>query len=650
MCGIGGILYFDPERRAARGLLERMNRLQAHRGPDGAGLHLDGPLGLCHRRLRVIDLSAAGDQPMASEDGAVWIVFNGEIYNFQALRADLLGRGHRFRSRTDTEVLLHLYEEHGPACLPLLRGMFAFAVWDGRQRSLFLARDRFGVKPLYYQLDAGAIRFASEAKALLADPEVPVDPDPAILWQYLTYGVVPGPGSAFRGLARLPPAHYLLCREGRVEVVRYWRLPRARAVERPEAAWCEEIRARLEEAVRIRLASDVPLGAFLSGGIDSAAVVAMMCRAGAGRVRTFSIGFAEPEYDELPSARLVAERFGTEHHELVVRPDAAALLPRLAWQHDEPFGDSSAVPTACVAEMARRQVTVALTGDAGDEAFGGYERYAACGLAAGLDRWPGAGILRAAAAGLGRALPRAGARGGLLARSRRFLAALGDPPERRYGRWLCHVLGDAKRALCTEAFQAAAGEGDDLARLVGLWRESGDTDARAAALAVDLGLYLPDDLLVKADVATMSHALEARSPFVDHELMEFAATIPVGLKVRGFRTKHILREALSGLVPDPILARPKMGFGAPIDHWLRHELRELVEDALLSPRALGRGLVRPQAVRGLVEEHRTGRANHRDALWLLLMLELWHRAHLDADGELAQARRPDAECGVRNAG
>jgi len=643
MCGIAGKLYFDPRRDVARELLERMHQVQAHRGPDASGIHLDGSLGLAHSRLSIIDLSPAGHQPMPNEDGTVWIVFNGEIYNFPELRPDLERRGHRFRSRTDTETILHLYEEHGPDCLRYLRGMFAFAIWDARQRALFLARDRFGAKPLYYHHDREAFRFASEAKALLQDPEVEVRPDPASLSQYLTYGCVPSPASAFRGLQRLPPAHYLTCQDGAVRVERYWRLQRDQQAERPEAEWCREIRERLEEAVRIRLMSDVPLGAFLSGGIDSSAVVAMMRRATTGPLKTFSIGFPEREYDERGYARMVAERFDTEHHELEVRPDAAAILPRLAWHHDEPFGDSSAVPTFYLAQLTRRHVTVALTGDAGDEAFGGYQRYAAITLGARLDGMPGAVLLRAAAAGLGRALPRGGRRGGLLLRGRRFLEGLGETAERRYARWLCQFQGSSKRELCTPEFLAAAGGGDDLAILDRLWRGSGASDACDAALAADLALYLPDDLLVKTDIASMAHGLEVRSPFLDHELMEFAATIPARQKVRGFRTKHILREALRGLLPDPVLSRPKMGFGVPIDHWLRHELKDVLQDTLLSSRAVGRGYFRPDAVRRLAEEHWAGRVNHRDRLWLLLMLELWQRTFIDADGELARQRRTIGE-------
>ena len=639
MCGISGKLYFDPTRSVEREILERMNAVQAHRGPDDSGIYCEGPAGLAHRRLSIIDLSPAGHQPMSNEQGTIWIVFNGEIYNFQALRPDLVRRGHRFRSHTDTEVILHLYEEHGVGCLGFLRGMFAFAIWDAPRRQLLLARDRLGKKPLCYQQDAEALRFASEAKAILQDPAVEARPDPAGISQYLTYGYVPSPGSAFQGMRKLPPAHYLLCHDGKVEVIRYWRLRRDRKLQRSEGEWCREISSRLEEAVRLRLISDVPLGAFLSGGIDSSAVVVMMSRASAVPVKTFSIGFEEPEYDELRFARLVAERFGTEHHELVVRPDAAAVLPKLAWHYDEPFGDSSAVPTYYVAQMTRRHVTVALNGDAGDENFGGYDRYVANLLAASFDRWPGAGFFRRAIRGGLHLWPRSGRRTSLLSRGRRFLDGLTEAPERRYARWFCHFYGERKEDLLSPEFRASLDGADALDLLLTAYRESDAPDFVDATLGVDAAIYLPDDLLVKVDIASMAHSLEARSPFLDHEFMEFAATIPSDLKVRGRVKKYILKRALADLLPGEILYRSKMGFGVPIDHWLRHELRDLVYDTLLCPRCLGRGYFRPATVQRLVDEHVHQRANWHYLLWTLLMLELWHRTYIDGDGELGTARR-----------
>jgi asparagine synthase (glutamine-hydrolysing) len=509
--------------------------------------------------------------------------------------------------------------------------MFAFAIWDGPRRRLFLARDRLGKKPLCYQQDAEAFRFASEAKAILQDPAVEARPDPAGISQYLTYGYVPGPSSAFQGMRKLPPAHYLLCRDGKVEVVRYWRLRRDRKSDRPEAEWCEEILTRLEEAVRLRLVSDVPLGAFLSGGIDSSAIVAMMSRASEGAIKTFSIGFEEPEYDELRYARLVAERFGTDHHELVVRPDAAAILPKLIWHYDEPFGDSSAVPTYYVAQMTRQYVTVALNGDAGDENFGGYDRYVANRLAASFDRWPGAGLFRRAIRGGLHLWPHGGRRGSLISRGRRFLDGLAEVRERRYGRWFCHFHGDRKEELLTPEFRASLNGEDALDILLAAYRESDAPDFVDATLGVDTALYLPDDLLVKVDIASMAHSLEARSPFLDHVFMEFAATIPSNLKIRGRTKKYILKRALAGFLPPEILHRPKMGFGVPIDHWLRHELKDLTYDTLLGPRCLGRGYFRGDIIQRMLDEHVQGKAGWHYLLWTLLMLELWHRTFIDGE-------------------
>jgi asparagine synthase (glutamine-hydrolysing) len=516
--------------------------------------------------------------------------------------------------------------------------MFAFAIWDGPRRQLFLARDRLGKKPLCYQHDTAAFRFASEVKAILQDPQVQARPDASGMLQYLTYGYVPGAFSAFQGVRRLPPGHYLTCREGRVEIVRYWRLRRDRKMQRSEDDWCHEIVARLEEAVRLRLISDVPLGAFLSGGIDSSAVVALMSRVADGPVKTFSIGFDEPEFDELAYARQVATLFATEHHEMIVRPDAAAILPKLAWYYDEPFADSSAVPTYYVAEMTRRHVTVALNGDAGDENFGGYDRYVANLLAASFDRLPGSGLARGAIrAGL-HLLPRAGTRTTTFTRGRRFLEGVAEEPERRYARWFCHFYGDRKAALCTPEFLAARGEADELAALLAAYRDSDAPDFGDATLGADVGLYLPDDLLVKVDIASMAHALEARSPFLDHEFMEFVATIPFDLKIRGHTKKYILKRALRGLLPETILHRPKKGFGVPIGRWLRHELKDLVHETLLSPRCLGRGYFRGAMIRRMVDEHVRGAAGWHYHLWTLLMLELWHRTYIDGDGELARRR------------
>jgi len=627
MCGIAGKLFFDRARRVDPDLLERMGTVLAHRGPDDAGVYRDGSMGLASRRLAIQDLSPAGHQPMASADGRLWITYNGEIYNFLLLRAELESQGAALRSRTDTEVILALYERDGPECLGLLRGMFAFAIWDRREQTLFVARDRLGKKPLVYYHDAERFLFASEPKAILQDPEVPVETNLEALHHYLTYGYVPSPDSAFKHFRKLPPAHYLVVRDGRIDVHRYWSLRYTPKRPGSEAQLVEELGGLLEEAVRLRLIADVPFGALLSGGIDSSAVVALMRRVASGPVRTFSIGFDRPEYDELAYARQVAQRFETQHHDLVVKPDAVAMLPQLVWHYNEPFADSSAVPSFALCEMARGFVTVALNGDGGDEAFLGYDRYLGTVLAGCQDRIPAP--IRRAAVGATRLLPR-GAPKSFAYRVRRFVESLGLEPVRRYARWISYFANEEKNDLYTAELAATLGRRDSLALLDAAYAASDAPTFLERTAHADVQLYLPDDLLVKMDIASMAHSLEVRSPFLDHRVMEFAASLPPRLKLRGLTCKYLLRRLVKGVLPEPILRRKKMGFGVPIDHWFRHELREMAYGVLLDGRARGRGYFRPEAVRRYLDDHVAGRAHHHFRLWSLLMLELWHRAFIDS--------------------
>jgi asparagine synthase (glutamine-hydrolysing) len=491
-----------------------------HRGPDDWGVFTDGPVGLGSRRLAIIDLSAQGHQPLCNEDGSVWIVFNGEIYNFQELRTELLARGHRFRSHTDTEVVVHLYEEHGVECLQRLRGMFALAIWDRPRRTLVLARDRLGKKPLFYHLDAKGLRFASEPKAILGDPAVAVEPDPTAIHYYLTYTHVPSPMSAFQGFRKLPPAHYLTVRDGSVQVRRYWRLRYQPKVRGREEELCEELRHRLLEAVRLRMISDVPLGAFLSGGIDSSAVVAFMCQLSGRAVRTFSIGFEEDEYNELPYARRVARLFGTDHHEFVVKPNAVDILPELVWYYNEPYADSSALPTYYLSKLAREYVTVALNGDAGDESFAGYEAYRSMQRAQRLNRlpvWVRRGLAQAA-----RLVPDSLPHEHLLRRGKRFIDHPLEDLYRKYGRGISCFTDEMKAGTYTEEFYARVGELDSLSPALDVLATTDASDPVEAVQDLDVNLTLPDDLLVKVDIASMAHGLEARSPLCDHLVMEFA--------------------------------------------------------------------------------------------------------------------------------
>jgi len=627
MCGIAGQLFHDPTRPVDPALLRRMTAAIRHRGPDDEGVWTDGAIGLGSRRLAVLDLSPRGHMPMSNEDGTLQVVFNGEIYGFQELRDGLRARGHVFRSDSDTEVILHLYEEKGAALLEDLRGMFAFALWDAPRRTLLVARDRLGKKPLFYHHDARAFTFGSEPKVILQDPEIRAEVDPLAIHHYLTYGYVPSPFAAFRGMHKLPPAHYLTVHDGRVEVRRYWTLRYAPKHAAREAELADELLHLLEESVRLRLVSDVPLGALLSGGLDSSVVVALMRRLTSGPVRTFSIGFDRPEYDELSYARQVAERFDTEHHELVVKPDAAATIPRLVWHYNEPYADSSALPSFHLCAMARQSVTVALAGDGGDELFAGYDRYLGAALAGRLDVLP-AGVRAALARGV-QALAPLGSPKSAIYRLGRFLDGLPLDPVARYARWLFVFDGAGKTALYDDAFAATVAATDSMQLLADAYRRSDARDFVEATLDADLQMFLPDDLLVKMDIASMACSLEVRSPLLDHRVVEFAARLPRRMKIRGLVQKYLLKRIMRGVLPEPILRRKKMGFGVPLDHWLRGELRDMAYDVLLAPRALARGYFRPDAVRRLLDEHASGRAFHHHRLWSLLMLELWHRTFVD---------------------
>jgi asparagine synthase (glutamine-hydrolysing) len=631
MCGIAGSIDFAG-CPVPRTWLDEAARLLRHRGPDGTTIDLERSpagtgVGFAHCRLRIIDLLPRADQPLrnaacvsAGRATPLALVFNGEIYNYRELRTGLESRGHRFTSESDTEVLLHLYEEEGERLLHRLRGMFAFALWDEAGERLFCARDRVGKKPLYYHAAPGRFSFASTPRALLARPDVSPAIDPAAIAHFLTIGYVAGPGSAFASLTRLPPAHFaIVTREG-VRVERYWTLQYGPKATVDEGEAIAEFRRLLGESVRLRLVSDVPLGAFLSGGLDSAAVVAAMA-AEAARVQTFSIGFDDRRYDELPGARAIAERFGTEHHEFVVTPRAAEIVETLAWHYGEPFADSSAVPMYYLARLARQQITVALTGDGGDESLAGYRRYGAHLVAARAAAAPLP--LRRALARSVDLLPGATGTRGRLYDARRFLASLAETPARRYQGWFGFFEPDSP--VIARHLREAHGRTavDHLARLFKRHDASHPVDQ---AMGVDIESYLPDDLLVKADIAAMAHGVEARAPLLDHRLMEFCAALPVALKRRGRTGKYLLRRAMAGGLPEPTLAGRKQGFGVPLDAWFRGPLGDVLGDAIESRHGSMREFVEPAAARRLLEEHRSGRGAHGHRLWALLMLDLWHRA------------------------
>jgi asparagine synthase (glutamine-hydrolysing) len=604
-----------------------MAKALAHRGPDSEGFFVNDHVGLAHRRLAIIDLSPDATQPMSNEDGSIWIVFNGEIYNFHELRDALIRKGHIFHSRSDTEVIVHLYEDLGPEALRALRGMFALAIWDANHRQLLLARDRLGKKPLFYFAGPSSFAFASELQSLLEDPSVPRVPDLEAIRYYLTYRYVPSPYSAFQGIRKLPPAHYLLLKDGQLRLNRYWTLHYAEKSHEPEEVLSERLRGSLEEAVRLRMISDVPIGAFLSGGLDSSAVVALMSRLSGAPVKTFSIGFEEDAFSELPYARSIARRFGTDHHEFVVKPDAVSILPLLVRHFGEPFADSTAVPQYYLSKLAREHVTVVLAGDGGDEAFGGYDRYVATLATRPTDRIPSP--LRNGLAGVIRRLSKFPLSTPFLLRTSRFLRALSDDPQRRYARWVSHFDLQQQAVLFSSAFLKQV-RGIDPERLVlDVYQQTDATHLLDATLDVDVRTYLSDDLLVKVDITSMANSLEVRAPFLDHPLMEMAASLPPSLKIQGLEKKYLLKRAMAELLPVEILNRPKQGFIVPIDHWFRHDLQEMAYDTLLDPRSLGRGYFRPEVVRRLLDEHVRGVQNFHRQLWNLLMLELWHRCFID---------------------
>jgi asparagine synthase (glutamine-hydrolysing) len=630
MCGIAGVYHYRggvPDRT----LLERQTAALAHRGPDDGDVWIEGPVGFGHRRLAIVDLSPGGHQPMANEDGSLTVTYNGELYGWPELREELAGRGHRFRGASDTEALLHLYEERGVELFDRLRGMFAFGLWDRPRARLLLARDRLGIKPLYWHDDGRRLAFASELKALMLDPAVPREVDPGAVADYLTFQYVPQPATILRGVAKLPQGHRLICdpREG-TRVEPYWSLP----VGAPAAVAAEDPAARLREllaeAVRIRMVADVPVGAFLSGGIDSSVVVAFMARASSRPVCTFSIGFEDAGVSELDHARRVARHLGTDHHEHVVRPHALEDLPRMVWGMDEPFADASMIPTFYVSEMARRHVTVALSGDGGDEAYAGYATYRWALRNRVADRIPASAraLLRATGralgrdAGLGRRLHRAGL--GTLGRHLEGMAVV--PPHALPG-----LLGPALRGAVDGRDPFAAAR----ALHAGAARSVGDVPA---LLHLDALTYMADDVLAKVDRMSMQHALEVRVPLLDHRVIEHVAALPFGLKLRGRTTKWILREAARDLLPAETLARGKQGFGVPLDAWFGRGFGRLAREVLLDPRCRARGWLDPRGVERLIAGTGADPDKRTRRIWALVCLELWAQCFLDRPA--AEVARP----------
>jgi len=616
MCGVCGILNFDHSMDIEDHRIAQMTKSLSHRGPDNQGVWVNGPIGLGHCRLSIIDLTEAGNQPMSNEDGRFWISYNGEVYNFQQLRMELETKGHRFKSLTDTEVIVHLYEEEGIECLSKLRGMFAFAIWDDNRRLLFLARDRFGQKPLYYYVDEQKLIFASEIKGLLASGLIETLPDYEALHQYLYLGYVPHPRTGFKSIKKLPPAHCLIVDGANLTLKPYWSLH----IESLDAEGYDKGEARqrlldlLMEATHIRMVSDVPVGVLLSGGVDSNAVAAMMSRH-SDQIKTFTVGFEDKLYDERKEARFLAEKLGTDHHEMIVKPEITEVLPKLVRAYDEPFADPSTIPSYYVARMASQHVKVVLNGDGGDESFAGYGKYIQGKIGVCLKSIPAhvggflSRILDQKRAGKAKSLSQ-------------ILALSGKLPSVVFSHLGLIIPLPFIDSLLKPDYKDLIGAADSVGHISRCYERLDSGDTVNTMLAVDRETYLPDDLLFKIDIATMSHGLEARSPLLDHHLVKYVAGLPGNLKLRGFKKKYILKEALNDILPPQILKRKKRGFDVPIGLWLKDELKEICR-AALSDNGLIADIFEKNKLEKMFEDHLRGRKDWGHFFWMIIILHLW---------------------------
>jgi asparagine synthase (glutamine-hydrolysing) len=626
MCGIAGAIDNVSGAAERREIVSRMCDAIQHRGPDDHGIYHGPNVALGMQRLSIIDVDK-GHQPISNEDGSIWIVFNGEIYNYLELRDQLESLGHRFKTNSDTEVIVHLYEEKGEACVERLRGMFAFAIWDSREQRLFAARDRVGKKPFHYVQTRNGLVFGSEVKAVLQHPDVERSVNPQGIADFLAYGYVPDPKTAFTGINKLSPGHLLSYRNSRLSIRRYWDFDYTNDLApREEQYYIDELRRRLLESVRVRLVSEVPLGAFLSGGIDSSAIVAMMSRESAAPVKTFSIGFSDAEFDELKYARVTAGHLQTDHHEFVVSPDVCRLVDEIVWHHDEPFADVSSIPAYIVSKMAREHVTVVLSGDGGDELFGGYGRYLVDLDRRKYERIPSL-IRRGALAPLSRALPRS-------AYGKNFLGNIALDGAGRYIESVSYFNDAMKRELLSPEYLRQLDGYESARAFRNIFYSQDAADRLERLLYLDSKTYLPGDILTKVDRMSMAHSIETRVPLLDHQLVEFVQKIPIAMKIRGRDTKYIFKRAMRGILPDEIIDRPKQGFDVPINKWLNNELRSMLDDVLNDSRTRQRGYFNRRAIESLVQEHRRGRRDNARHLWGLLTLELWHRAFIDRQPDI----------------
>ncbi|HEY3579070.1 MAG TPA: asparagine synthase (glutamine-hydrolyzing) [Pyrinomonadaceae bacterium] len=627
MCGIAGIVRNDG-KQIDQDLLARMCEAIRHRGPDDDGFYINGSVGLGMRRLAIIDLKS-GKQPIHNHDRSSWIVFNGEIYNYLELREKLEKLGHTFYTNSDTEAIVHAYDQFGVDCPKHLRGMFAFAIWNERRQELFLGRDRIGKKPLLYAQVGNQFVFGSEFSALLLHPDISRDVEPEALDYYLSFMCIPAPLTAYRAIRKLEPGHWLRWRNGEIELQRYWQPDFTKKIAISEEEAGERTVEILREAVRVRLMSEVPLGAFLSGGVDSSAVVALMSQESSEPVKTFSIGFDEQDFSEIHHARRIAEHVGADHHEFIVRPDALEVLPTLVEHYGEPYADSSAVPTYYVAKETRKHVTVALNGDGGDESFAGYERYVAMGITEKYRRVPSF-LREAVIKETVNLIPTSPLKRTKVRSVQRMLNAVALPKVDRYTRWMSVFNEETKQPLYSDFFREQTRSANATGILGEWFKRANGIGILDAMLLTDQMTYLPNDLLVKVDIASMAVSLEARSPFLDHEVIEFAASLPQDLKLRRLTTKYLLKKVLRKFLPAENLNRGKMGFGVPIGHWFRGQMQAFLREVLLSEKALRRGLFKPETVRQLVDLHTTGARDYSQQLWTLLMLELWFNRFIDS--------------------
>ena len=625
MCGICGVIHKHKDYPVEHADVKKMCDVIEHRGPDDEGQFVYQNVGIGMRRLSIIDLSS-GHQPIYNEDKSLVIVFNGEIYNHKAIRAELIANGHVFSTKTDTEAILHAYEQWGVHCVEKLNGMFAFAIWDSRKNRAFLARDRIGIKPLYYYCDETRLVFASELKSIVQIKSVPKEIEPKALDTFLTFEYIPSPYSIFKNVLKLPPGHWMLYEDGQIKIRQYWHLHYEQSAA-SEDVLNERLDELLNDAVKLRLMSDVPLGAFLSGGLDSSSIVAMMTRNSNEPVKSFSIGFDDVTYNELPFARTIAKKFNTEHFEEIIRPDAASLTEKILWMLDEPFGDFSVFPTFLVSEMARKYVTVVLSGDGGDELLAGYDTYVAQQVARKYSRLPEF-LRKSAIEPIINAFPPTGKKKGFINKAKRFIEGTRLPGHLQHVRWMIFLQETEKELLYSPDFSRSLNGYNSFGFIEELFSKVTSNDPLDQQEYVDIKSYLVDDILVKVDRMSMANSLEARVPFLDHKFVEFAATIPSQLRLHGKRTKYILKTSLKDELPLQIIERGKEGFSIPIKNWIKNEIKPIMLDSLSEKNVREKGYFDPQFVNRLVDEHLQGKENHSHRIWALMVFHMWYDLYM----------------------